>query len=63
MVQSSGNEPEMYTVYDFVLIRFYNKTYIPNNENINVNSVRAISNLSLELITFAYAVLMSQRHL
>ncbi|MFT4806844.1 MAG: hypothetical protein ACI9LX_000160 [Paraglaciecola sp.] len=63
MVQSSGNEPEMYNVYDFVLIRFYNKTYIPNNENINVNSVRAISNLSLELITFAYAVLMSQRHL
>lgn len=63
MVQSSGNEPEMYNVYDFVLIRFYNKTYIPNNENINVNSVRAISNLSLELITFAHAVLMSQRHL
>jgi hypothetical protein len=63
MVQSSGNEPEMYTVYDFVLIRFYNKTYIPNNENINVNSVRAISNLSLELITFAYAVLTGQRHL
>jgi hypothetical protein len=63
MVQSSGNEPEMYNVYDFVLIRFYNKTYIPNNENINFNSVRAISNLSLELITFAHAVLMSQRHL